>query len=318
MKISVLDAATLGDDLSLLPLEKVGECEIFTATSPDEVEERIVHSEVVVINKVKLNSSNLANAKDLKLICIAATGFDNVDVKYCAEKGIAVCNVVGYSSHSVAQVTAATVLALSVNLSVYDKFVKSGDYTASGIHNRLTPVYHELFGKTWGVVGYGNIGKEVGNIAKALGCRLVVCKREKIDGVECVDIDTLCKISDIITVHTPLNDGTRHIINENRLNMMKNDVILVNAARGAVVDEKAVAQALKDGKIGAFGTDVYSVEPMVADHPLYDVIDHPNLILTPHMAWGAYEARVRCLDEIVSNIRDFYAGGTRNRVDLIK
>ena len=316
MKISVLDAATLGDDLSLSPLEAVGECEIFHATSPSEIEERIALSEVVVINKVKLNSENLKNAKRLKLICIAATGYDNVDVAYCAKNSIAVCNVVGYSSHSVAQVTASTVLALSVNLPVYNEFVKSGEYTRSGIHNRLTPVYHELFGKTWGIVGYGNIGKEVGDIAKALGCRVVVNKRVPIDGVECVDIDTLCKISDVITVHTPLNEQTRHLINDDRLDMMKNDVILVNAARGAVVDEAAVAKALKEGKIGAFGTDVYSVEPMAADHPLYDVIDNPNLILTPHMAWGAYEARVRCLDEICENIKTFYSGGVRNRVDI--
>ncbi len=316
MKITVLDAATLGDDLSLEPLKAVGECEIFLSTPPEKVAERICDSEVVVINKVKLCGTNLADAKKLRLICIAATGYDNIDVAYCASHSIAVCNVVGYSSHSVAQVTASMVLALSVNLPSYDRFVKSGEYTESGIQNRLTPVYHELFGATWGVVGYGNIGKEVGNIAKALGCRLVVCKREPIDGVECVDIDTLCRISDIITVHTPLNDSTRHLINEKRLAMMKKNVILVNAARGAVTDEAAVAKALKEEKIGAFGSDVYSVEPMAKDHPFYDIIEHPNLLLTPHMAWGAYEARVRCLDEIVLNIKDYYAGGTKGRVDI--
>ena len=316
MKITVLDAATLGDDLSLRPLEEVGECEIFLSTPPEKVAERISESEVVVINKVKLNGTNLSGAKKLKLICIAATGYDNIDVAYCAEHSIAVCNVVGYSSHSVAQVTAATVLSLATNLSEYDRFVKSGEYTKSGIHNRLTPVYHELFGATWGIAGYGNIGKEVASIAKALGCRIVVSKRQKMSGVECVDIDTLCKISDIITIHTPLNDETYHLINEKRLSMMKRNVILVNAARGAVTDEAAVAKALKEGKIGAFGSDVYSIEPMAADHPFYDIIDHPNLLLTPHMAWGAYEARVRCLDEIVLNIREFYSGGTRNRVDI--
>ena len=315
MKIAVLDAATLGDDLSLSPLEKVGECDIYSSTPPEKVAERLCHAEVTVINKVKLSAANLCDAKKLKLICIAATGYDNVDVAYWAQNGIDVCNVGGYSSHSVAQVTASIVLALSTNLVEYDRFVKSGEYTKSGIHNRLTPVYHELFGKIWGVVGYGNIGKEVGAVAKALGCRLVVCKREPIDGVECVDIDTLCKISDIITVHTPLNENTHHLINQERLSMMKPDVILVNAARGAVTDEAAVAKALKEGRIGAFGSDVYSVEPMQSDHPFYEVIDHPCLLLTPHMAWGAYEARVRCLDEIVLNIKDFYAGGRRNRVD---
>lgn len=316
MKITVLDAGTLGADLSLEPLKETGECTIYETTSPEDVAERIADCNVVVLNKIKLNESNLSSAKNLKLICVAATGYDNIDVEYCREKGIAVCNVEGYSSHSVSQVTVATVLSLVNHLNEYTQFVRSGEYSESGVANRLTPVYHELNGMTWGIVGFGNIGKEVGNVAKALGCKLLVCKRTPIDGYECVDIDTLCRETDIITIHTPLNEGTRNLINKERLSMMKKDVVIVNAARGAVTDEAAIAEAVRSGSIGAFGTDVYSVEPLDKNHPLYNIKDLPNVILTPHMAWGAYESRKRCLDEIVSNIKDFYSGGTKGRVDL--
>lgn len=316
MKIVVLDAGTLGEDLSLKPLEEAGECFIYASTPPDEVAERLSDCDVAVLNKIKLNESNLANAKNLKLICVAATGYDNIDVAYCKEHGIAVCNVEGYSSHSVAQLTIAMVLSLSTHIEEYNEFVKSGAYSESGVANRLTPVYHELYGKTWGIVGFGNIGMEVGNVAKVLGCNLLVCKRHPVDGYDCVDIDTLCRESDIITIHTPLNDGTQHLINRERLSLMKEDVILVNAARGAVTDEAAVAEAVKNGLIGGFGTDVYSQEPFLEEHPFYEIKDFSNVFLTPHMAWGAYESRKRCLDEIVSNIKDFYIGGTKGRVDL--
>lgn len=316
MKITVLDAGTLGADLSLEPLKEIGECTVYNTTSPEEVADRIFDCDVVVINKIKLNESNLPYAKNLKLICVAATGYDNIDVAYCKENGIAVCNVEGYSSHSVSQVTVAMVLSLVNHLNEYTQFVRNGEYSDSGVANRLTPVYHELNGMTWGIVGFGNIGKDVGNVAKALGCKLLVCKRTPVDGYECADIDTICRESDIITIHTPLNDGTRNLINKERLALMKNDVVIVNAARGAVTDESAIADALLSGSIGAFGTDVYSVEPLEKNHPLYSIKDLPNVMLTPHMAWGAYESRKRCLDEIVSNINDFCNGGIKGRVDL--
>lgn len=316
MKIAVLDAATLGEDLSLKPLEEIGECVIYDSTLPDEVVDHIDDSDVVILNKIKLNETNLSCAKNLKLICVAATGYDNIDVSYCKNHNIAVCNVEGYSSHSVAQVTTAMVLSLSTHLNEYNEFVRCGGYSESGVANKLTPVYHELYGKTWGIVGFGNIGMEVGKIAEALGCRLLVCKRQPIDGYNCVDIDTLCRESDIITIHTPLNDGTKHLINNERISLMKKDVILVNSARGAVTDEDAVSDAIKNGRIGAFGTDVYSVEPFGREHPFYEIREFPNVILTPHMAWGAYESRKRCLSEIVDNIKTFCSGGTKGRVDL--
>jgi glycerate dehydrogenase len=293
------------------------ETEIYVNTPPESVAERIAESDVVIINKVKLNESNLAGAKNLKLICVAATGYDNIDVAYCKTAGIAVCNVVGYSSLSVAQITVATVLSLSCHLHEHTETVRSGRYTASGVANSLTPVYHELAGKTWGIVGYGNIGKQVGRVAEALGCRVIYNKRTSNGKLECVSLETLCKESDIITIHTPLSDSKRGLISKDMVSLMKNDVIVVNEARGAVSDEAALSLAVKEGRIGALGCDVYSVEPFGTDHPFYEIKERPNVCLTPHMAWGAYEARVRCLGEIVLNIKAFFNGEIRNRVDLL-
>ncbi len=312
MKITVLDSATLGEDLDLSPLNEVGETEIYKNTAPDEVAARIAESDVVIINKIKLNESNLSNAKNLKLICIAATGFDNIDVAYCKKVGIAVCNVIGYSTHSVAQITVATVLSLACHIPEHSETVKSGRYTASGVANSLVPVYHELAGKTWGIIGYGNIGKQVGKVAEAFGCRVIASRRSGGTSVE-----DICREADIITIHTPLNDSTRGLISKEMIALMKKDVILVNAARGLVTDEKAIADAVKEGRIGAFGSDVFSVEPFGEDHPFYEIKDLPNVCLTPHMAWGAYEARVRCLNEIIENIKAFQKGEKRSRVDLI-
>lgn len=316
MKITVLDAKTLGDDLNLSPLSTVGEPEIYENTPPELVAERIADSEVVIINKVKLNESNLSKAKKLRLICIAATGYDNIDVAYCKKAGVAVCNVVGYSTDSVSQITVAAVLSLACHLKEHTASVSSGEYTASGVANRLTPVYHELAGKTWGIIGYGNIGRKVAEIARALGCRVIANRRSATDEPECVSLDTLCTESDIITIHTPLSDSTRGLISKEKIALMKKDVIIVNTARGAVTDEAALAEAVKQGRIGGLGSDVYSVEPFGESHPFNEIKDLPNVCLTPHMAWGAYEARVRCLDDIIKNIKAFYNGEIRSRVDL--
>ena len=312
MKITVLDSATLGDDLDLSPLSTVGETEVYKITAPHEVAARIAESDVVVINKIKLNESNLSEAKNLKLICIAATGYDNIDVAYCKTKGIAVCNVVGYSTHSVAQITVATVLSLACHLPEHCETVKSGRYTASGVANSLTPVYHELAGKTWGIIGCGNIGRQVAKVAEAFGCRIIASRRSGGATVE-----EVCRESDIITIHTPLNDSTRGLVSREMIALMKKDVIIANAARGAVTDERAIADAVKEGRIGAFGSDVFSVEPFGKDHPFYEITGLPNVCLTPHMAWGAYEARVRCLSEIVENIKAYQNGEIRSRVDLL-
>ena len=225
------------------------------------------------------------------------------------------CNVVGYSTQCVAQVTLAMALSLITHLPEYSACVSSGEYTARGVANCLIPTYHEIAGKTWGIVGFGNIGRQVGRVAEALGCRVLVNKRTPVEGWECVDFDTVCQKSDILSIHTPLNDTTRNLLDEQHIAMLKPNAIVINVARGAVTDEKALATAVKEGKLGGLGVDVYSAEPMPRDHPFQSIKSLPNVCLTPHMAWGAYETRMRLLSEIAENIRSYLNGEKRNRID---
>ena len=220
MKIVVLDRITLGDDLDISNANKFGEVISYDKTGINEVEERITDADVIFVNKIKLNESNLKNAKKLKLICEAATGYDNIDIEYCKSHNIAVCNVPGYSVYSVSQVTVSMVLNLVNHLSEYQEYIKDGTYTNGMSANILKPVYNELYGKTWGVVGYGAIGSRVGEIAKALGCNVIAYKRKPVEGVVCVDIDTLIEKSDIITVHIPLSQGTKNLISKERIARM--------------------------------------------------------------------------------------------------
>ena len=315
MKITVLDAATLGADLDLSHLAALGELAVFDSTAPEEVAARLADTDVVVINKIKINAENLAGSTRLKMIAECATGFDNIDLVACRERGIAVANVVGYSTHSVAQLTLAMALSLSTNLKAFRRTVDSGAYTAGGVANCLTPVFHEMQGKTWGIVGYGNIGAQVARVAEAVGCRVLAFAKSPKTGVENATLEELCRRSDIISVHLPLTPETRGIIGERELALMKPDAILINVARGAVTDEKALAEAILGGRLGGLGVDVYSTEPFAADHPFTALLGRDNVCLTPHMAWGAYEARRRCLDEVAANITAFLRGERRNRVD---
>lgn len=307
----ILDAATLGDDISFAPLEALTRLTVHALTAPEQIPERIRQAQVVITNKLRLDGTNLSAAPDLKLICVTATGFDNIDVAYCRSRGIAVCNVRGYSTDSVAQLTVAMVLELSMKLSARHGYVRSGAYTASGVANQLMPPFHELAGKTWGILGAGNIGNKVAAVAEAFGCRVLTCSRSG----GCT-LDTLLTESDILTIHAPLNDSTRGMLGRAEIARLKPGVILVNVARGAITDEAALAEALVEGRLGGLGIDVYSQEPFPEDHPIYAVREHPDICLTPHMAWAAVEARQRCIDEIGENIRAFLAGERRNRVDV--
>lgn len=315
MKTVILDAATLGDDLDFSLYERFGNTEVYPTTSQEELEGRIADADVIIVNKIKLNSSNLPAAKNLKLICVTATGFDNIDLEYCRNSKIGVCNVRGYSTNSVAQLTVSMALSLLMNLSGFDRYVKNGSYTKSGVQNYLKPVFHEIAGMTWGIVGMGNIGKKVAEAAKALGAEVIAYSRTRKQDCEYVSIDELCESADIISIHTPLNDGTRNLINKERIAKMKKNAVVINVARGAVADERALADAVKNGDIGGIGVDVYSVEPMTEDSPYNAILGLDNVIFTPHMAWGAYEARVRCMEEIAENIDAFLKGEIRNRVD---
>lgn len=315
MEIVVLDAATLGTDTDLSPLMELGNVTVWDNTAPEQITERIENADVIVSNKVRLFEPVLREAKNLKLICLSATGYDCVDVAYCAKNGIGVCNVPGYSTHAVAQLTVAMVLELVNHLSTYRDYVHSGTYSRSGVANALTPVWHELYGKTWGIVGGGNIGRQVAKIAEAFGCRVLVCRRKPDDLYETADLDTLCAESDIISIHVPLTDETRGMIGEKQIALMKKDAIVVNVARGAVTDEAALAQAVKDGRIGGLGVDVYSTEPFGEAHPFNSILDRPNVCLTPHTAWGALETRNRCIQMVAENISAFCQGCRKNRVE---
>ena len=315
MNIVVLDAATLGQDLDLSLFAKYGELTIHQSTSPEEVSEHLKGADVAILNKVKLGAKQLENADSLKLVCISATGFDNVDLDYCRAHGIAVSNVVGYSTQSVAQVTLAMALSLMTHLPQYCEITRNGSYSANGIANCLTPVYHEIHGKTWGIIGFGNIGHQVGVVAKAMGCRVLVNKRTPVDGWDCVSLEQICREADIISVHTPLNDSTRNLIDDACIRTMKPTAIFINVARGAVADEAALAKAIEEERLGGIGIDVYATEPYPVDHSYSRIAHLPNVCLTPHMAWGGYETRVRLLKEMAQNIEAFQNGVRRNRVD---
>ena len=316
MNITVFDIDSIGKDIDISPISSLGNTKVFPGTNPYELAARIKDTEVAVLNKIKLTKDVLEKAPNLKLICVAATGFDNIDTKYCRENGIAVANVPGYSTHSVAAVTVATVLNLLTHLKEYSAFVTDGSYTRSGAPNRLTPVFHDLYGKTWGIIGYGNIGKKVADVARAFGCKVIYCKNTPAaDDENCVDIDTLCKNSDIITLHCPLNDNTKHLINREKFGLMKKDVIIVNSARGLVWDEEAAANAVLEQRIGGLGCDVYSAEPFPTDHPFDKIKDKTNVCLTPHVAWASFEARTKVVCEMAENIKAFVNGEKRNRVE---
>ncbi len=314
MKIVILDKSTLGEDIDLTPIYSIGEVFEYESTPAELVAERIADTEVIILNKVKLNEGNLKFAGKLKLICVAATGFDNINTEYCKAQGIALCNVPGYSTDSVAQVTLSMALSLVTHLTEYRDFVHSGEYSKSGIANKLTPVYREISSMKWGVVGAGSIGMRVADVASAMGCKVMVYRRKFEGKYPVVDIDTLCKECDIISIHLPLSDETGGIINADRIAKMKNTAVVINTARGAVADEEALAEAVIDGKIGALGVDVYGVEPFPESHPFTKILDRDNVCLTPHMAWGSKEARARCVEKIAENILNFYKGEIKNRI----
>lgn len=315
MRITVLDAATLGADLDLSPLAALGELVVYDHTARHEVAARLAETDMAVMNKIRVTKENLAGNTRLQMIAECATGFDNIDLDACRAHGVAVANVRGYSTDSVAQVTLAMALSLATRLPAFSSHVASGAYTAGGVANCLVPVFHELAGKTWGIVGYGHIGEKVASVARAMGCHVLAFAKSPKTGVENVDLETLCRRSDILSVHLPLTPETRGIIGAREIAMMKPSAIFINVARGAVTDEAALADAILKNRLGGLGVDVYSTEPFSVEHPFFAIRARDNVCLTPHMAWGAKEARERCLSEIAKNITTFIRGERRNRVD---
>ena len=314
MKIAILDYATLGYDLDLSGASKFGEVIKYETTSKEEIKDRITDVDIIIVNKIKITKDVLQYANKLKLICETATGFDNIDIDACREKGIVVTNTPAYCSDCVAQLTVSMALSLYTHLFEYRSFVHNGSYSKSNTANKLTPVFHEIAGKIWGIIGYGNIGKKVAKIASSLGCDILLYKRTKVDDYPCVDLNTLLDKSDIISIHCPLNDNTRNLIDSSSISKMKKDVIIINVARGGIWDEEAIADAIIKSRIGGIGCDVFTKEPFDINHPFSKIYDYDNVILTPHMAWGSYESRKRCFDIILSNIESFLSGNTKNVV----
>ena len=314
MNIVILDYLTLGDDLDLSGASKYGTVIKYPYTKPEEAAERTKEADIIIVNKVKMNESSLKDANNLKLICETATGYDNIDIEYCKKRGILVANTPAYSTSCVAQVTVSMVCSLITHLHEYRSFVHNGGYQNSVSANMLKPIYHELDGLTWGIIGFGNIGRGVAKVAEAFGCRVIVNKRTPVNDYQCVDLEYLLKNSDIISIHCPLTSETRGMIGESELNIMKKNAIIINVARGAVWDEKAIAQAIINEKIGGIGCDVFSYEPIDKDHPFVEILNYDNVLLTPHMAWGSFESRTRCFNTVLSNIEAYMNGRKQNIV----
>lgn len=314
MQIVILDAATLGADIDLSPLASLGTLTVYQSTAEHEMAARLKDADAAVVNKLKMNEKTLNGAKKLSFIGETATGYDNIDTAYCAARGIAVCNVPAYSTDSVAQLTLAAALALSTHLFAYRDHVVSGAYSKGGVANCLVPVYHELSSLTWGVVGGGGIGRRVAHLARAFGCRVLMCRQQPEDEFEGVDIDTLCREADIISLHVPLTEKTRGMISADRVAAMKKGAILINVARGAVCDEAALAAAIEEERLGGLAVDVFAKEPFAEDHPFSRIMGRENVCLTPHMAWGAAEARARCVRTVADNLAAYVRGEKKNRI----
>ncbi|MCR5107729.1 MAG: D-2-hydroxyacid dehydrogenase [Lachnospiraceae bacterium] len=318
MKIVVLERNSVGEDISVDKLKEFGELICYKNTAYEEIPERIKDADIIIANKSKLNEETLKGAEKVKLICEFATGFDNVDIKYCRERGITVTNVSNYSTPAVVQHTFALALNLLEHISYYDDFVKSGKYAKHNSFSYYGHLFYELKSLTWGIIGMGNIGKEVAGIAKAFGCKVIyhsVTGKNNNKDYEQVSFDELLERSDILSLHCPLSELTHHIIDEAALKKMKRSAILINVARGAVVDKDALYDALINGEIMAAGLDVLDTEPISEDNPLARIKDSEKLIITPHMAWGSVEARSRLVDIVCDNIDAFLKGEKLNVVN---
>ncbi len=317
MKLAVLEKVSLGTDLDISFFDDFGDVSYYDNTAADEVAGRVTDADIIIANKAPLNEVTIGGAKNLKLICETATGYNNVDLEYCKAHSICVTNVVGYSTPVVAQHTFAMALYLLEKLPVYDTYVKNGDYEKCPIFTCFEPFFTELCGKTWGIVGLGNIGRRVAEIAKAFGCRVIYYSasgKNTAQDFERVEFDALLAQSDILSLHCPLTERTKNLINADALGKMKKTAILINVARGPVVDEQALYDALMSGQIAAAGLDVLVKEPISADNPLGKIKDSTKLLITPHMAWGSHEARERCAQGVYENIKSFLNGEERNIV----
>lgn len=309
MKIVFLDAKTIGEDIDLSGFDALGEVVKYDFSTPSEALERTVDADVIVLNKVEINEASIGNAKNLKLVCVTATGTNNLDKEYLDKRNIAWRNVAGYSTETVAQHTFAMLFFLLEKLRYYDDYVKSERYVGDVSFTHFANAFHEISGKTWGIIGLGNIGKRVAEIARLFGCKVIYYstsgKNNNPDYAR-VSFDQLLAESDIVSVHAPLDENTKGLMNCNAFEKMKSTAIFLNLGRGPIVDEADLAEALEKGVIAAAGLDVLSVEPMSVDNPLRRIKDSEKLLITPHIAWASVEARTRLMGIILGQIKEFF------------
>ena len=307
MKIVFLDAQTIGTDIDLSKFDTLGEVVKYPFSTTAEVRERVKDADVIVLNKVLINEESIGTAQKLKLVCVTATGTNNLDKDYLAKKNITWRNVAGYSTESVAQHTFALLFFLLEKLRYYDEYVKEDHYTNDISFSHFEEHFYEISGKTWGIIGLGNIGRRVADIAKVFGANVIYASPSGAapqDGYHQVDLDTLLKTSDIVSVHAPLNEHTENLMNASAFAKMKPSALFLNLGRGAIVVEKDLADALESGTIRAAGLDVLAIEPMSSDNPLRRIKDSRKLFITPHIAWASVEARTRLMDIIFEQIKE--------------
>jgi glycerate dehydrogenase len=308
-----LDKASLyPDDLDFSLLEEMADWQWFDKVDPADLPHRLIDAEILVSNKVVIDKAVIANCNRLKLICVAATGYNNVDLAAAKQSGVQVCNVSAYATSSVVQHVFSLILALNRKLVSYKRSASNGDWSHSDYFCYFGEPISELQGKTLGIIGYGELGQNVARVARCFGMSILLARRDASDEREGrVDLNDLLTRADIVSLHCPLTEGNRHMIGENAFSRMKDNAILINTARGGLVDEVALLQALKNKQIAAAALDVIEQEPPSADNALLNY-QEDNLIITPHIAWASRESRQRLVDEIAENIRSFQSGYLRN------
>jgi len=289
-------------------LSDFGDLELFQYTSRDEIINRTREADVIITNKVVIDKNVMDQSPLLKLVCIAATGMNNVDLTYAGEKGITVKNVAGYSTGSVTQTTFSMLFYLMNNTGYYDHYVKSREYTRSPIFTHMGPVIQELSGKQYGIIGLGAIGSSVAEIAETFGARVCyfsITGKNNSKKYRRMDLDELLETSDIISIHAPLTESTNNLINRSRLIQMKSSALLINAGRGGIVNEQDLAWALDEETIAGAALDVLEKEPMTTDNPLFNIRNKERLLILPHIAWASLESRTKLIDLVYKNIREF-------------
>ena len=309
MKIVFLDAKTIGEDIDLSGYDSLGTVVKYGFSTAEEARERTKDADVIVLNKVEINETSIGEADHLKLVCVTATGTNNLDKEYLKQRGIAWRNVAGYSTETVAQHTFALLFYLMEKLRYYDDYVKTEKYVEDVTFTHFENIFHELSGKTWGIIGLGNIGQRVADIAKLFGCHVIYYStsgKNTKPGYERVSLEELLRSSDVVSVHAPLDENTRGLMNRKTFALMKHEAIFLNLGRGPIVVEQDLADALNGGTIAAAGLDVLCVEPMQRDNPLRTIKDSGKLLITPHIAWASVEARTRLMKTIEKQIREFF------------